>query len=104
MKVTFLAAFAVGFALLFGGTAMAHGGAVFTQTNSPAGNAGAEYAPSFSDFVCRVKPVALLRTVIGASLMIAPDGSVTMPEIVPTGACAQRTDDINTLNRTPSDT
>ena len=42
MKVTFLAAFAVGFALLFGGTAMAHGepgGAVYTQTNSPAGNA-----------------------------------------------------------------
>ena len=43
MKVTFLAALAVGFALLFGGTAMAHGfgpgGAVYTQTNSPAGNA-----------------------------------------------------------------
>ena len=42
MKVTFLAAVAVGFALLFGGTAMAHGGpggAVYTQTNSPAGNA-----------------------------------------------------------------
>jgi 6-phosphogluconolactonase len=43
MKVTFLAALAVGFAVLFGGTAMAHGhgpgGAVYTQTNSPAGNA-----------------------------------------------------------------
>jgi 6-phosphogluconolactonase (cycloisomerase 2 family) len=42
MKVTFLAAVAVGFALLFGGTAMAHGGpggAVYTETNSPAGNA-----------------------------------------------------------------
>jgi len=39
MKVTFLAAVAVGFAMLFSGTAMAHGGAVYTQTNSPAGNA-----------------------------------------------------------------
>jgi hypothetical protein len=51
-----------------------------------------------------VKPVALLRMVIGASLMTAPDGSVTIPEIVPTGACAQRTGAINTLSRTPSAT
>ena len=34
MKVTFLAALAVGFALLFGGTAMANSGALYTQTNS----------------------------------------------------------------------
>src|SRR3954464_11569424 len=39
MKVTFPAALAVGLALLFGGTAMASTGAVYTQTNSPAGNA-----------------------------------------------------------------
>src|SRR6478672_4452854 len=43
MKVTFLAALAVGFALLFGGTAMANPGAgagvLYTQTNSPTGNA-----------------------------------------------------------------
>src|SRR3954453_16305179 len=38
MKVTFLAALAVGFALLFGGTAMANG-VVYTQSNSPTGNA-----------------------------------------------------------------
>jgi 6-phosphogluconolactonase len=36
MKVTFLAAFAVGFALLFGSNAMA---AVYTQTNAATGNA-----------------------------------------------------------------
>src|SRR3954447_15023835 len=39
MKVTFPAALAVGFALLFGGTAMASTGAVYTETNSSAGNA-----------------------------------------------------------------
>jgi 6-phosphogluconolactonase (cycloisomerase 2 family) len=39
MKVTFPAALAVGFALLFGGTAMASTGALYTQTNSAAGNA-----------------------------------------------------------------
>src|SRR3954453_6020074 len=42
MKVTFLAAFAVGFALLFGGSARAHdfaSGAVYTETNSQLGNA-----------------------------------------------------------------
>jgi len=39
MKVTFPAALAVGFALLFGGTAMASTGAVYTETNSAAGNA-----------------------------------------------------------------
>ncbi|HET6546831.1 MAG TPA: beta-propeller fold lactonase family protein [Solirubrobacter sp.] len=43
MKVTFLAALAVGFAMLFGGSASAHGfgpgGAVYTETNSPTGNA-----------------------------------------------------------------
>src|SRR3954464_9495100 len=39
MKVTFPAALAVGLALLFGGTAMASTGAVYTQTNAPAGNA-----------------------------------------------------------------
>src|SRR3954451_13386118 len=38
MKVTFLAALAVGFALLFGGTAMADG-VVYTQTNSQTANA-----------------------------------------------------------------
>src|SRR4051794_18532801 len=40
MKVTFLAALAVGFALLFNGTALAHGpnGAVYTETNSVTGN------------------------------------------------------------------
>src|SRR5215218_7268579 len=37
MKVQ--AALAVGFALLFTGSAMASDGAVYTQTNSPAGNA-----------------------------------------------------------------
>jgi 6-phosphogluconolactonase (cycloisomerase 2 family) len=39
MKVTFPAALAVGFALLFGGTAMASTGAVYTETNSATGNA-----------------------------------------------------------------
>jgi 6-phosphogluconolactonase (cycloisomerase 2 family) len=39
MKVTLIAAFAVGIALLFGGTAMASTGALYTQTNSPTGNA-----------------------------------------------------------------
>ena len=42
MKVQFRAAapLAAGFALLFSGTAMADGGgAVYTQTNSPTGNA-----------------------------------------------------------------
>ena len=39
MKVTFLAALAVGFALLFGGTAMASTGVLYTETNSPTGNA-----------------------------------------------------------------
>jgi 6-phosphogluconolactonase len=39
MKVTFSAALAVGFALLFGGTAMASTGAVYSETNSAAGNA-----------------------------------------------------------------
>jgi 6-phosphogluconolactonase (cycloisomerase 2 family) len=39
MKVTFLAAFAVGIALLFGGTAMASTGALYTQTNAATGNA-----------------------------------------------------------------
>src|SRR3954468_23336551 len=38
MKVTFLTALAVGFALLFGGTAMASEGALYTQTNSQTGN------------------------------------------------------------------
>jgi 6-phosphogluconolactonase len=39
MKVTFAAALAVGFALLFGGTAMAGTGTLYTETNSAAGNA-----------------------------------------------------------------
>ena len=40
MKVTYLAASAVGFALLFSGSASAHtGGAVYTQTNALTGNA-----------------------------------------------------------------
>lgn len=39
MKVTFPAALAVGFALLFGGTAMASTGAVYTETNAQNGNA-----------------------------------------------------------------
>jgi 6-phosphogluconolactonase (cycloisomerase 2 family) len=39
MKVTLITAFAVGIALLFGGTAMADTGAVYTQTNSATGNA-----------------------------------------------------------------
>jgi 6-phosphogluconolactonase len=39
MKVTFTAAIAVGFALLFGGTAIASTGSVYTETNSAAGNA-----------------------------------------------------------------
>jgi 6-phosphogluconolactonase (cycloisomerase 2 family) len=39
MKVTFLAAIAVAFALLAHGTAMAAPGAVYTQTNAPTGNA-----------------------------------------------------------------
>src|SRR5262245_38809353 len=39
MKVTFPAALAVGFALLFGGTAMANTGSVYSETNSAAGNA-----------------------------------------------------------------
>ena len=38
MKVTFLTALAVGFALLLGGTAMASEGALYTQTNSTTGN------------------------------------------------------------------
>src|SRR3954449_10074920 len=38
MKVSFLTALAVGFALLFGGTAMASEGALYTQTNSQTGN------------------------------------------------------------------
>jgi 6-phosphogluconolactonase len=39
MKVTFPAALAVGFALLFGGTAMASTGTIYTETNSLTGNA-----------------------------------------------------------------
>src|SRR3954462_10103531 len=39
MKVTFPAALAVGCTLLFGGTAMATTGAVYTETNSASGNA-----------------------------------------------------------------
>ena len=39
MKVTFPAALAVGFALLFGGTAMASTGALYAETNSATGNA-----------------------------------------------------------------
>jgi len=39
MKVTFLAAFAVCISLLFGGTAMASTGALYTQTNAQTGNA-----------------------------------------------------------------
>src|SRR4051812_28634978 len=39
MKVTFLAAVAVGIALLFSGTAMASTGVVYTETNSATGNA-----------------------------------------------------------------
>src|SRR3954452_6540660 len=39
MKVTFLAAFAVGIALLFSGSALASTGALYTQTNTVAGNA-----------------------------------------------------------------
>src|SRR3954452_12379562 len=39
MKVTFLAAFAVGIALLFSGSALVSTGALYTQTNTVAGNA-----------------------------------------------------------------
>src|SRR4051794_21925185 len=56
MKVTFLAALAVGFALLFGGSANA---AVYTETNSQSGNAvwRLDNAPDGS-----LTPVALYRT------------------------------------------
>jgi 6-phosphogluconolactonase (cycloisomerase 2 family) len=78
MKVTFIAALAVGFALLFGGTAMAHGGAVYTQTNSPAGNAvhRLDRGPDGS-----LTPVATYRTGgTGTGASLSSQGAVALSE------------------------
>ena len=81
MKVTFLAALAVGFALLFGGTAMAHGGpggAVYTQTNSPAGNA-VHRLDRGSDG--SLTPVAIYRTGgTGTGASLSSQGAVALSD------------------------
>jgi 6-phosphogluconolactonase (cycloisomerase 2 family) len=59
MKVTLIAAFAVGIALLFGGTAMADTGALYTQTNSATGNAVHRLARAHDG---TLTPVATYRT------------------------------------------
>jgi 6-phosphogluconolactonase len=82
MKVTFPAALAVGFALLSGGTAMAHGpapqGAVYTQTNSPTGNAvhRLDRGPNGS-----LTPVATYRTGgVGTGATLQSQGAVALSD------------------------
>jgi 6-phosphogluconolactonase (cycloisomerase 2 family) len=59
MKVTLIAAFAAGIALLFGGTAMANTGALYTQTNSATGNAVHRLARAHDG---TLTPIATYRT------------------------------------------
>jgi len=80
MKVTFLAALAAGFALLFGGTAMANGGAgaVYTQSNSPTGNAvwRLDRGPDGS-----LTPVASYRTGgLGTGAGLGSQGAVALSD------------------------
>jgi 6-phosphogluconolactonase len=77
MKVTFLAALAVGFALLFGGTAMANG-VVYTQTNSTTGNAVWRLERGGDDSLA---PVALYRTGgLGTGAGLGSQGAVALSE------------------------
>ena len=75
MKVTFLAALAVGFALLFGGSAM---GAVYTQTNSQRGNAVWRLERGSDG---SLTPVALYRTGgLGTGAGLGSQGAVALSD------------------------
>src|SRR5215471_1120514 len=60
-----------------------------TRTSyAPARSEGAEYRPFSPVWMTRDAPVSLFVTVTVAFWITAPDGSVTVPTIVPVGTCA----------------